>query len=234
MQNVNSSTSLDILLPKEMWSTVFAHLPANELRKMELISSLFLAALKAYLNHASIPLCNMGFVSGPSAVQYAMARQLPFVILESCTDVADELITKLSKCLHLRELNLEGSNVSNVACLAQLTNLQYLNLYETQVSNVACLALLTNLQELNLCKTQVSDVACLAQLTNLQCLDLYKTQVSDVACLGQLANLLCLNLCETQVSDIACLALLTNLRELNVYDTQVSDAAFLTQLTDLQ
>ncbi len=143
-------------------------------------------------------------------------------------------LSPLAGLTNLQHLDLNNTQVSDVAALAGLTNLQRLDLNNTQVSDVAALAGLTNLQSLALGDTQVSDVAALAGLLSLQSLSLGHTQVSDVAALASLTSLQSLTLWGTQVSDVAALAGLTNLQSLDLWDAPVSDVAALAGLTNLQ
>ena len=84
-----------------------------------------------------------------------------------------------------------------------LDDVRAVDLDGTQVSNVAPLAGLTSLKELHLCDTQVKDVTLLAGLTSLELLKLSGTQVSDVIPLTGLSNLKGLYLGGTQVSEVA-------------------------------
>ena len=136
--------------------------------------------------------------------------------------------------LEIRELDLAGSQLSDLEPSAQLTTLEWLDLMDTQVSNVGPLARLTSLELLNLMNTQVSDIAPLAKLTALGTLMLSGTQVSNIAPLAKLTALERLNLAFTQVSDIAPLAKLTALEWLDLAFTQVSDIGPLARLTALE
>ncbi|MEM9435307.1 MAG: AAA-like domain-containing protein, partial [Pseudomonadota bacterium] len=89
----------------------------------------------------------------------------------------------------ISEIKLSGTQVADVAPLANLSSLQSLFLYSTQVADVAPLANLSSLQILFLSGTQVADVAPLANLSSLQSLFLSGTQVADVAPLASLSSL---------------------------------------------
>jgi len=53
----------------------------------------------------------------------------------------------LEYCVYLRQLNLSGSQISDVSPLASLTNLNVLDLGKNQISDLSPLASLTNLNK---------------------------------------------------------------------------------------
>ena len=148
------------------------------------------------------------------------------------TDVSD--LAPLAGLTGLQWLGLDGTGVSDLAPLAGLTGLETLFLNGTDVSDLAPLAGLTGLETLDLGGTGVSDLAPLAGLTGLQRLDLGGTGVSDLAPLAGLTGLQWLLLMGTGVSDLAPLAGLTGLERLDLDGTDVSDLAPLAGLTGLQ
>ncbi len=143
------------------------------------------------------------------------------------TTLTDEAISKVT------ELDLSGSDISDVSPLAGLTALQRLDLMFTPVSDVTPLSGLTALQELDLMNTRVSDVSPLSGLTALQRLDLVGTPVSDVTPLSGLTALQELGLMNTRVSDVSPLKGLTALRNLDLMNTPVSDVSPLAGLIAL-
>ena len=133
-----------------------------------------------------------------------------------------------------RELDLTGSQVSDLEPLAKLTMLKGLDLTRTQISDIRPLAKLTVLTWLNLMETQISDIESLARLTALESLLLTNTQVSNIGPLTKLNALERLNLAFTQVSDISPLAKLNALEWLDLTDTQISNIGPLAKLTALE
>jgi Leucine-rich repeat (LRR) protein len=125
----------------------------------------------------------------------------------------------------LRTLELNHTQVGDLAPLRELTGLQTLRLDSTQVSELAPLQGLTRLQTLSLRRTQVSELAPLRGLTELQALVLDSTQVSDLAPLQGLTGLQTLALNSLRVSNVAPLAGLTALSFLSLNYTLVSDVA---------
>ncbi|MDH3671763.1 MAG: TIR domain-containing protein, partial [Gammaproteobacteria bacterium] len=121
-----------------------------------------------------------------------------------------------------------------VPLLRAVRTISGLNVNRTQVSDLAPLAKLTGLQTLDLSSTDVSGLAPVSKLTGLQTLVLSNTPVSDLAPVSKLTGLQTLNLGRTQVSDLAPLAKLTRLQTLVLTSTPVSDLAPLAKLTGLQ
>ena len=133
-----------------------------------------------------------------------------------------------------RELDLTGSQVTNLEPIAKLTMLTGLDLMSTQVSDIGPLAKLTALKRINLAFTQVSDIRPLAKLTTLEWLVLVDTQVSNVEPLAKMTTLERLDLTFTQISDIGSLANLPALEHLDLAFTQVSDIGPLGELIALE
>ena len=133
-----------------------------------------------------------------------------------------------------RNLDLRGSQVSDLRPLANLTTLERLRLSGTQIADIAPLANLTALEWLDLDDTQVSDLGPLANLATLELLDLLCTQVSNLGPLANLTALEWLNLMGTPVSDIRPLAKLAALERLYLAGTQISDIGPLANLTALE
>lgn len=132
----------------------------------------------------------------------------------------------------ITELNLSGTEVSDVSAFRSLTSLQRLYLNGTHVSDVSAIMNLPNLQTLSVSNTPVSDVSTLQSLTRLQRLSLNNTQVSDVSALRSLISLQWLDLDGTKVSDVSALKSLSSLQLLGLSGTQVSDVSALTSLKD--
>ncbi|MCH8031447.1 MAG: leucine-rich repeat domain-containing protein [Bacteroidetes bacterium] len=75
----------------------------------------------------------------------------------------------------MQQLDLEGTQVSNLEPIKGLTSLLRLNLQGTQVSDLEPIKGLTNLTKLILKSTQVSDLEPIKSLTRLEHLDLEGT-----------------------------------------------------------
>ncbi len=139
----------------------------------------------------------------------------------------------LANCRNLQGLDLDNTQVANIAPLAGLTALHTLYLSGTPVTDITPLAGLTALQTLYLDSTPVTDITPLAGLTALQTLYLDNTQFTDITPLAGLTALQTLYLDNTPVTDITPLAGLTALQTLYLDNTQFTDIAPLAGLTAL-
>jgi Leucine-rich repeat (LRR) protein len=134
----------------------------------------------------------------------------------------------------IEELDLRGSEISDLEPIKQLTSLQELKLMGTDVSDLEPIKQLTSLQELDLMGTKVKDLEPIKKLTNLQSIDLVGTQVSDLEPIKGLTSLQSLDLDHTQVSNLEPIKGLTSLQSLDVSGTQVNDLEPIKQLTKLR
>ena len=140
----------------------------------------------------------------------------------------------LANLTTLERLNLEGAQISDIGPLTNLTSLERLDLDGAQISDLSPLANLPVLEWLSLMSTQILHIGPLANLISLEFLLLSGTQVSDISPLRNLIALRWLTLSDLQVSDISSLANLAALEHLNLERTQVSDIRPLTNLVALE
>ncbi len=138
-------------------------------------------------------------------------------------DIADDMDVFQRDILLLTELDVGGSDISDLTGLEYATNLEELDLSDTEVLDISALSNLTSLLELSLSGTPVENISALSSLTSLLELSLSGTPVSDISALSSLTSLLELSLSGTPVENITPLSNLTNLKKLDLSDTQVSD-----------
>jgi len=124
----------------------------------------------------------------------------------------------------LELLDVKGTQIVEIALLAQLKGLQTLNLTKTNVVDLSPLAGLPLLGSLLLARSSIFDVTPLARLPSLFYLDLSLTNVSDVTALAKAVNLRWLDLSGSKVRDISPVAGLENLKELWFANTPACDA----------
>ena len=134
----------------------------------------------------------------------------------------------------IEDLNLSGTNVTNLAPLANLTKLKRLVLLAVPVRDISPLANLTNLESLSLENTKVADILPLANLVNLRDLSLAGTPVSDLSPLAGMTKLVELKLffCPN-IHNVEPLTGHTQLGYLDLSDTKVAEIDPLTGLTSL-
>ena len=148
------------------------------------------------------------------------------------TEISD--LSTLESLAELEKLSISRTPVNDIDPLKQLKKLHKLYLHHTKVSDIGPLEGITSLRELDLGATQVKEIDVLAKLTDLQRLSIQSTQVVDISVLVDLANIQALNLGNTQINDIGVLAGLTKLQWLHLGGTQVGDIIALANLTNLQ
>ena len=143
-------------------------------------------------------------------------------------------LAPLAGCFNLRKLDLDNTQVSDLAHIAALANLRAIYLHGTNVSDLTPLTGLAKLEDLRLENTTVSDLTPIAGLTALRRLALDNTNVSDLAPIAGLANLQHLSLNTTTVRDFAPIARLAKLQYLRLKNTTVRGLEPIAGLTNLQ
>ncbi|MFB0552194.1 MAG: P-loop NTPase fold protein [Phycisphaerae bacterium] len=101
----------------------------------------------------------------------------------------------------IKELDLSGSEISDLEPIKGLSSLEQLTLRSTQVRNLEPIKRLSSLQWLDLAGTKVSDLEPIKGLRSLQVLFLNNTQVSNLEPIKGISSLEWLYLEGTQVSD---------------------------------
>jgi len=133
-----------------------------------------------------------------------------------------------------KELNIYGSEISDLEPIKALSSLNGLYLSGTQVSNLEPIKGLSSLQGLDLSNTKVSDLEPIKGLSGLRRLDLEGTNVSDLEPIKRHSGLKRLYLSNTQVSNLEPIKGLSSLQRLDLEGTQVSDLEPIKGLSSLQ
>ena len=140
----------------------------------------------------------------------------------------------LGNLTQLTSLEVIGASVSDLSFLRDLTQLEGLSLWRNQISDLKPLAGLTQLEWLDLTDNQIRDISPLAGLTQLRSLGLRWNQISDLTPVAGLTQLEWLDLTGNQVRDISPLAGLTNLTHLHLDNNPIRDTAPLANLPNLR
>ncbi len=127
-------------------------------------------------------------------------------------------------------MDLEGTQIADLAPLSSMTRMEKLDLRMTRVSDLSPLAAMPKLRNLFLEGAPTSDLTPLSGLTRLRDLWLNGTEVTDLSPLANCVGLRSLSLRGTKVSDLSPLAGLPELAVLDITDTQVSDLSPLLRL----
>jgi Leucine-rich repeat (LRR) protein len=138
----------------------------------------------------------------------------------------------INKCILLHTLDLQNTQVIDIAPLSKCVLLHSLNLNNTQVTDITPLSKCVSLHTLDLNNTQIIDIAPLSKCISLDTLYLSNTQVIDIAPLSKCVSLHTLYLHNTQVIDISHLSKCVSLHTLYLYNTQVTQLS-ITQLKQI-
>jgi len=103
-------------------------------------------------------------------------------------------IRALSRLPHLRELNLTGSQTSDISVLKYMPNVRSLFLAENGISDISALFDLTSLTHLNIRGNEVSNIMPLSNLKQLHQVELADNRINDIYALTTLMNLAYLDL----------------------------------------
>ena len=134
----------------------------------------------------------------------------------------------------IQELDLTGRELSDIACLSQLTHFTSLYLSDNRLSRLQPLTKHDNLLALTLDENQLDDLDPLRALTRLNLLSLDSNLVSDLKPLAPLIHLKYLYLGNNRITQIDPLENLENLVALDLSANQITDLDSLQRLTKLQ
>lgn len=145
-----------------------------------------------------------------------------------------QTLEPLSPLLNLRNLDLSGTNISDLTPIRNLTELVELNLSATRVKDLTPLKYSNKLERLVINNTEVNSISVLEKMPELQSLEMRETSVIDFAPLAALNHLQITDLSTTQISNLSSIEHLPELTELNISSTPVRDLSPLKALKKLQ
>lgn len=131
-------------------------------------------------------------------------------------------IEELRGFLLLEELELSGTQVSDIQIMDIFKRLKKLNLSQNPVLDFYIIGELKNLERLNISNTQVSDLEWVTNLRNLQYLDISGTQIKKLKPLTDHPMLETLIAFNTRISSLKEISRIESLRSLKVYNTKIS------------
>ncbi len=143
--------------------------------------------------------------------------------------------------LSLRSLNLsqnledDGSRLSDISLLRNLTDLEVLNLRNNQIVDIEPLKNLHALQELNLRENRILDISPLGNLPGLISLNIHSNPINKgLDTLSNLKNLQILIMRNVYIGEnFGFLEPMTKLKELNIRNTEITDISFIGDLMEL-
>ena len=152
-----------------------------------------------------------------------------------------EVIAQLSSLSKLEKLDLSGNaKLREIAPLggdaggnAFMPNLKELDLSGTGVENIAPLCVVTSLEVLDLSDNGLEDIRPLSTLTKMKILDLSNNDLEELAPLYTLTNLEKLDLSSNKIADTRPLVSLKKLKVLDASDNLIENLAYINKLTGL-
>ena len=111
-------------------------------------------------------------------------------------------LSALQYCVNLEGLEIDGSQVSDLRPLANLTKMRGLRVSDSLVSDLSPLAGLQNLAFLELSGNRIADISALQNLSKLERINLAVNQVADFSPLYGLQNLVMLRINYNAATDV--------------------------------
>lgn len=144
-----------------------------------------------------------------------------------------------SEISSITELDLSGSEITNLTGLENFTGLTNLNLSRNSITSIEPITGLTTITNLNLSgnQSQISDVDKLSSLTNVADLNMSSSKITSVDFMSSLNNLQKLDVSGNGISSLASIGGLQNLTNLNIAQntsfSRLDDILVFNNLTNL-
>lgn len=131
-------------------------------------------------------------------------------------------IEALEKFVFLKDLKINGTQLTDLNTLAKLKRLESIDLSKNPIMNLDILGQIPNLISVNISDTQIEDLNWLLPLSKLQFLDISGTQIKNLKDLSSLYTLETLIAYNTRINNLKPILELRNLKTLKIYNTRVS------------
>lgn len=135
---------------------------------------------------------------------------------------------------HLRQLLADNCGISDISYLNGLTELMQVGLSYNKISDIAALSGAVNLSTLDLNNNEIVDISALANKLQLTSLTLNNNKITDISPLASDVNVAALTLNNNSISDISVLSGLANLESLRLTNNSISDISSVTTLNNLE
>ena len=120
------------------------------------------------------------------------------------------------KCMPISELNLSGSQVSDLQPIEELASLKVLDISNTRVQRIESISSLMSLASLDIAETDVEDLSPLRHLTNLRSLRISDISTNDLGAISHLKTLSSISISGDQAYDTDYLRDLPNLKTIYI------------------
>ena len=170
----------------------------------------------------------------------AYSYDLEELILDN---VENDDLEKVSRCQHLKMLQITGDNLTDLEPMRHMYSLESLHISSKNLKDITPIGELINLKSLSVGGSQIngrgfsgklSDISPIENLINLESLTICDCLVEDIKPLQQLNKLTLLWVFKTQVKDITPLKDLILLKDLRIHNNRISDLSALENLEQLE
>ncbi len=142
-------------------------------------------------------------------------------------------ISPLSEAKELVSLDLNNNTIRAIHAISGMQKLQELNLQHNAVSDITPLASASALKKLDISYNAITTISPLSALTGLTWLDAANNSIAELGQIGNLVALNYLSLKSNQLTNVSKLAECTALTELDISSNQLTDIASLSALTNM-
>jgi internalin A len=132
-----------------------------------------------------------------------LVQTLQLSLQQNGSEDAFRDITALSNFVNLKELYMDGNDVTDLSPISGLTKLKVLTFEWNEVTDLSPIANLTQIEQLAAKQNGFSDISALAEMTEMWELVLCTNQISDVGPLAGLTKLRTLLLAENPITDFS-------------------------------
>lgn len=133
-----------------------------------------------------------------------------------------QTLEPLNMFVLLENLQITGTQVTNLDVLANLSRLRSLDLSQNPITQLEAIGGLKNLNSIKISDTQIDYLDWASSLTKLEFLDISGTQIKNLKPLSSLYMLESLMAYNTRISNLSPLDGLVSLRKLKIYNTRVN------------
>ena len=149
------------------------------------------------------------------------------------TIVDKDAVDAIGKLSIIKNLTLQGCNLTNISVFANLTAVENLDLSHNVISDISALSAMKKLKTVNLEHNVIAAVSALTGLTAIETLDLSNNNISSLAPITDIATLTWLDAETNIISDLGELSGLTSLTYLNLKSNKLSNVGKITNCSNL-
>lgn len=162
-----------------------------------------------------------GIKNNPQPIDLQRIADLESIDLKRSTSL--EGLEPLKKLYRLRELKMDGTQISNLQPIAEIQTLEILIISENPIEDLTPIAGLYRLKQLEFRNTPVDDLEALGGLIHLEVLDMAGTQIKKLDELSTLTKLRRLSFDNTRVRSLSPIEDLEFLELINCYNTRLNE-----------